>query len=286
MTSRTLVDRYLEALRECLAWRVDQDDLVSEIKDHLLASIERLEAEGMGPSEAARASLSRIGAPNAVARAFVETPEGGLAVPTKFTRTGGTLAVFSAAMWLLLAAAWWIAGLTSQSNDHSLGGTVASISYGFGALALLLANPLTILTLIALSQRHGGLGLPGTAGLFIASIGAVGSLAAWVMIGWGAFGIVGLVLFGFAMSNRDIAPRIPTLAFSVSFACGGLVWLVGHVVGKVAMEVGFWGEDWLANELALTVTALLLAFALIRLGLWLRGEELASFDVSDGPLPV
>jgi hypothetical protein len=278
-----MMERYLDSLRERLAWRSDRDDLISEIQDHLSASIDRLEAEGMDRGEAERLTLERFGDPDEVVRGFARAAEGGLAVPTRFTRTGGTVALVAAGLWLLVVAFFWAAGLTPGDNE-GLNGTTASIAYGIGALALLVASPLTIVVMVALAQRSGGLGLFGTAGLLIASIGALGSLAAWVMIGWGSFGSLGLLLFGGALLNRDVAPRTGALALTASLAAGGLVWALAHAVGSLSISVGFWGDDWLANEIGLTTGVSLLAFALFVLGRWLRSEEPAPIDLTSGPM--
>ncbi len=279
-----LVERYLAALRERVGWRHDVDDLVAEVEDHLYTTVERLTATGSTADAAQMAALQRFGDPDLIARAFARTPQGGLAVPTRSTRTAGTFAVASAVLWLAVIASWWLAGLIEPR--YELMSAPSASSYAVGAVALLAATAFMVAAMLGLDRRHGGLGTPGTAGLVVVGAGLIGSFLAWVFTGWGTLTVIGILIFGGAMWRRDLAPRRPTLLFTGGPLVGAVVWSVLRgAQGPIDLS-GLWGAHWFENEVGLTVGGVILAFGLLGLGRWLRSEEPAFVDMPDHAVGV
>jgi hypothetical protein len=284
MARLQLIDAYVASLRTRVQWRPDVEALVAEVADHLYTTVERLEMDGIDEESAQRAALERFGDPDLVARAYAVAPTGGLAVPTRSTRTAGTFAIASAALWLAVLCAWWLAGTIDPSWE--LRSTASTAMYAFGAAALLGAAGLQVAAMVGLDRRHGGLGTFGGAGIAVAGAAFVGCLAAWVFVGWATLMAVGTLLFAIAIWRRDMAPRVPTLAFGGGLAAGAIVWAVlRDRAGQIDLG-GLWGSDWLENEIGLTFGVVILAIGLLGLGRWLRSEEPAFIDASDHGFPA
>jgi hypothetical protein len=249
-----LIDGYLETLRMRLGRRRDLDDVVAEAKDHLYSALERLEADGVEPQLAQRRVLEQFGEPDATARAHARTPQGGLAVSTAVTSNAGNLAIVCALLWVV------------------------------GWASLIGACVLMVVVVQALDERHGGLGRAGRAGMGLASLSALASIAGWVYAGWAIPLTIATLLVAASMLRRGIAPRIPSLAFGAGFASGALVWIASRALAGPEAQwvgVGFWGESFVPNSVALTVGACVLALGLIGLGRWLRAEEPLDLEVAD-----
>ena len=282
MARYDLIDGYVETLRARVRWRPDVDGLVDEVTDHLYSTVERLEAGGIDADLAQRAALERFGDPDLVARAFAAAPNGGLAVPTRSSRTAGVFAILSAILWLAVIGTWWVTGLIEPRYDWRTG--ASRLGDILGAIALIGATGLMVAAMLGLSRRHGGLGILGIAGLGAMALGVAGSSLAWVFIGWGTLTMVGAFLFGVAMWRRDVAPRLPTLLAASGPIVGAVAWAALRSARATIDLTGFWGEHWFENEVGLTVGGLILAVGLVGLGRWLRSEEPALVDPDDGAI--
>ena len=282
MARYDLIDGYVRTLRARVRWRPDVDGLVDEVVDHLYSTVERFEAGGIDADLAQRAALERFGDPDLVARAYASAPNGGLAVPTRSTRTAGTFAILSAVLWLVVIGAWWVTGLIEPRYEWRAG--AASLGDILGAVALIGATSRMVAATLGLSRRHGGLGILGVAGLGAMALGVAGSFLAWVFIGWGTLTMVGVFLFGVAMWRRDLAPRLPTMLVAGGPVVGAVVWAALRSTRDTIDLTGFWGEHWFENEVGLTVGGLILVVGLLGLGRWLRSEELALVDSHDGAI--
>jgi hypothetical protein len=283
MASYRLIDAYVASLRSRIRWRSDVDDVVAEVEDHLYSTVERLVAGGIDLDLAQRTALDRFGDSDIVASAYAAAPTGGLALPTRSTKTAGGFAIVSAALWLTVIGSWWFAGLLDPDLGRSSG---AYVPYALGAGALIGATSLMVAAMAGLVRRHGGLSAMGNAGLVIAGVGAVGSLFAWVFTGWGTMTMIGALLFGVALWRREVAPRLPTLLFAGGPIVGALVWSVVRGAQGTIDLGGFWGERWFANEIGLALGGAILAVGLIGLGRWVRSETPTDVDVPDQPLAV
>ena len=194
MAEPGLIDAYLAELRDSLRRLPDADDIVDEVRDHLLEATSRL-----GEREA----LARFGSASLVARVFVKEAKKGAAVSTTLTRRAGLAAL--ATPMLLALGAW---------GNQSIN---AGAAHG-GAVGLLLAALVTfVIGLWGLRVRHGGLGRMGriafwltVASPFIAAPFAWGAGAAWLAV----MSIV-LVLVSVGMLRAQVLPVVPILLFVV-----------------------------------------------------------------------
>jgi hypothetical protein len=284
MARLDLVDTYLAALAERMRWRSDLEDVLAEAEDHLYTTVERLTVGGSTVEAAQVAALHRFGRPDVIATAYARTSQGGLAMPTRFTHSGGTLAIASAVLWSVVLVAWWLAGAAGMTpSDPEL--TAAYLIYGVGAAALLGAGVTSVLSMLAVDQRLGGLGVLGKAGLAVMSLSVVLSLAAWVFLAWGIALAAGTAFFAAAMRGHGQAPRTATLAFGAGPTIGVITWMIVRAAqGLPLTYTGLWGADWAGNLLAITVGLALLAVGLLGIGRWLRSEHPVFDDGSDGAL--
>lgn len=283
MAGYVLIQAYLEELRRRLQWHRDVDDLLAEAADHLTSAVERYQVRGDDAETAQRRALDQFGDPRLVALAFATSPTGGLIVPTRFTRAAGTLAIASAVCWLIVPGTWWLAGVLPP-----VGGVASSASggvYAVGVMSLLAAGILMMVVMLALAQRHGGLGLRGLAGPLLVGLGIAASALAWVFIGWGLVMLVATAIFAWAMLERDLAPRWPTLAFGGGLALGAAVWAVLRGLDGSLLEYsGLWGDYWIANLAGISVGSIVLAVGLLGLGRWLRSEVPAELGMPEQAL--
>lgn len=275
MARYILIDEYLVALRDRLAWRHDADDIVAEAEDHLRSAVAVADSTHGDLLAVQRRVLERFGDPAVLAHAFASTPEGGIAMPTEFTRRAGTAALAAGTLWLVFTATWWLTAWFGASWQ---------IWYAASTLALLAAMVLTVGVAVGLHQRHGRLGVVGMVGIVLLGVAAVTSVITWAFTIWGSLVIVGTAIVGTSVLTRDIAPRLPTVAFGGGLAAGGLLWTVLRVqrVGTPDM----WGDYVLANGAGLTMGTVLVAAGLFGLGRWLRSEEPAHLDLDRPDAPA
>lgn len=287
MADYTLIDGYLRAIRT-KAHRWDVDEVVSELEDHLYSTVEVLIGEGVEPVVAERQTLERFGDLELMADSFASPTRGGPVVPTQFTKKSGTLAVVGGVLWLIAVGLWWAAGVSPPWGDveyESLN-TASGVLYAIGAASVLGAVVLTFVTVVALNRRHGDLGAPGRLGLVFSGLGVVSALAAWILIGWGSMLMFGTILTAVPILRREIAPRLPTLAFGAAMAAGGITAAIFRSVEDTLAEgwVGLWSSEWIPNLTGITVAAILLSFGLIGIGTWLRSETAADADTVQRPV--
>jgi hypothetical protein len=267
-----LIDAYLRTLQVRLAWRNDSSEIDDEVRDHLYCAVEELEVSGIDAEAAQHQVLSRFGDPAAFAASFATSGSKGLALPTQFTRSVGGAAIIAASLWVATASAWFVSVLLEK--DSGVWEGRAQMIWMLGAGLLLGATTLTVVVLVGLHSRHGGLGVVGYLGLALGGVGTVASLVGWFVHGWGALIGFGSLIVAGAMLKRGIAPRIPTVAFG----CG---WLLAGGANALLwkLEVGWrdnFGDYPLVIALSLTVGAGVFAAGLVGLGQWLRHEEPAN----------
>lgn len=283
MADYALIDDYLTTLRRRMRWRRDLDDLVAEVRDHLYSAAEGLEGRGTEGEIAQHATLERFGDPELVTRAFAVSPQGGLVAPTRFTRKAGSLGIAAGVLWLATVGLWWLAGVAEPWGevDYDSVNKASGVFYGIGAVALLGACVLTFVTLLALQQRHGGLGLMGRVGLIFTAIGVIGALAAWVFLGWGLMFLIGTVLIGYALLDQDVAPRWASWALAVGVVLGVVTWVILRSTNRTPLDFGgLWG-DWIPNLAGVSVAAVITGVSLIGLGAWMRAETPAEITDQD-----
>jgi hypothetical protein len=275
VASYDLIDSYLGALAGRLRWRHDVDELIAELGDHLYSATEQLELDGRQVEVAQRKVLDRFGSAECVATALVTTPGGGVAVPTRFTQRSGRAAVVGAAAWPSVATGWWLSMFLESRTGRWEGG--ARLAYVAGNAALLVATMLTVVVVVGLNRRHGGIGLLGVAGVIFAVLAAVLSVFGWFVIGWGLLSTIAAALIGIGAMRIGIAPLLPAAAFASAWVLGAAVWC-----GLRALEVGGadeWGNYAVADLSALTVGSVVMTFGLVGLGRWLKDESPAEQDL-------
>jgi hypothetical protein len=265
-----LIDGYLDTMRTEIRWRRDLDEIVSEMEDHLYSTVEGLLASGVEPQAAQRATLDRFGEPDVLKAVYASTPTGGIAVPTKNTIRAGTFALAAAALWLIAAAVWWL----DYDDGH--------IGYMIFSAAVLTAGVLSLLTMIGVSKRLGGLGTFGIVGLIITGLGVLVSIIAWALPLWMGLQGVGMLIFGIAVLTSDIAPKWATLLVSSGFVIGTIAFFISSTA-----EVGepdSYGDYVVAWQIAGAIGTVLLAAGLIGWGLWLRNEQPVTVDSDTTPI--
>jgi hypothetical protein len=178
-----LIDAYLRTLQARLAWRNDSSEIDDEMRDHLYCAVEELEASGMDADAAQHRVLSRFGDPAAVAASFATSGSKGLALPTQFTRSAGGAAMIAASLWVASVSAWFVSVLLEK--DSGVWEGRAQVFWMLGASLLIGATTLTVVVLVGLHSRHGGLGVIGYLGLALGGVGVVASLVGWFVYGWG-----------------------------------------------------------------------------------------------------
>jgi hypothetical protein len=230
--------------------------------------VERFEATGTDTQLAQRQTLDRFGDPDLMADAFASTPRGGIAVPTKFTKTAGLAALAAAALWVGAVATLWFAEAVVSEWEGA---------YFIYIAFIVSASAMTLMTTAGLRERHGGLGALGLAGLIIAGVGvAAALLIGWAMPFWMTTQGVGYLIVALAVLPMRVAPRLPIIGYGSGLLLGSIAWAIAR-----AMEVGSvdrWDDYPLAYEIGGTVGFVIVAAGLLGIGLWLRNEEPADID--------
>jgi hypothetical protein len=289
MVQYPLIDGYLDTVRT-RARRRDINEVLAELEDHLYSTVEVLIGEGVESGLAQRQTLERFGNLDAMADSFASPIRGGPAVPTRFTKRSGSLAVIGGVLWFTTAGVWWAAGVAPPWGrvDFDSVNTASGVLYGIGAASLLAACVLTFVTAVALNRRHGGLGTMGRVGLAFCGLSVIGAFAAWIFIGWGSMLMIGTILTAIPVTQRGIAPRLPTYAFGIGLAAGGITRIILRAIDGTLGEgwVGLWGDVWIPNLIGVTVAAVLLGLGLVGIGAWLREEVAIEADTAARPLTI
>jgi len=271
MARPALIDTYIADLRRYVSPSRRADEICAEAEDHLLATVERHVAHGMDPEQAQRRALADYGPARRVAREFLRTPSGRLALPTRTTTTAGAAALTAAALWILFAL------LTLRFGDG------ASLPPGALWGLNVLACAFTFWGLSGLVIRHGGadglLGQAASLSSVLVPPAPVLVLHIWGVPAYLAVLILVTYVFGSALWDARLAPASATLAFAMGppiAACA--FWATTLAVGRVpAGPVTMFGHP--TNELfsihggvPAAVGLGIMAIGLAGLGQWLRTE--------------
>jgi hypothetical protein len=274
---RDLIDGYLVELRRSLTWRPDVADLVEEVEGHLREAVARLRVSGVAEDEAQRRTLACFGELALVARAYSQSADGDLAVPTRATRLAGAAAWGAAVTWIAAV----VVGAAGAHTDLFTEWTLARYQVWTGVL--MLATGLTCLTLVGLLQRGGA--VRGRSGLVVVALG-VSIMIALVPMAWFVTGLMAPIAIAVVLATRPVASlglghpwpyRAMTVAWPVAAA--------GLVIGDEVIRIGpadAWGDHpsvWLA---AFAFGAVVFAVGLAAVGARLLRERAA--DLSRTPL--
>jgi hypothetical protein len=220
MAEPGLIAAYLTELRYSTSKLADLDDLVAEVEDHLLMTVDANVARGMTEAAAEAEALARFGSAALVARLFIEEDKRGGAVSTTLTRRAGIAAMLAPPMML-------VGGITANAG-HS-----EQPLSGIGVTLCTAATAAFVYGLIGLRARHGGLGMLGRIAFWL------GVVAIPVALPFAYFGIVVLavevglifVLLGVGMLRAQILPRLPVALFAFTQPAWVLVWFALEATG-------------------------------------------------------
>lgn len=262
-----LIEQYLAGLQRSLAARPDSQEVVAELRDHLLAATERHERDGKTPVEAERAAIRDVGEPELVARAFVENRRGVPAVPTPFTRLAA-LGGYVAAAGAVIAT---FGSAMSERADDADGWTGPAMAwYAVGSVGVLLLTVGLLVLLIGTVCRHGGLGAAGWFAVGVGALGAMVSIIAWAVAVWAGLVAVSWLVVLAATRHAGVAPRDP-MAFLVT-GLGALPLLI--IAADELAQSGRGGTALaaVAGTALVLASVVLVVSGAIRLARWLEAE--------------
>jgi len=264
-----LIDDYLDDVAGRLRWRPDVDAITDELRDHLYSAVERRVAMGSQAGAAEHETLAAFGPPGHVAMDFVSTGTSGLAVPTEFSVTAGRLALFAAVGWALSSGLMIASELVDRATGQWEGRP--QVLYLVGSSLMLISAALTAVVVVALVERHGGLGILGRLGIGLAALGAVATFVSWFYPGWVSLIGLGALLMAVALHRRSLTPRTPAVLFGSAWLVAAAVTLVLELIGVGTPDE--WGDNRTALLAGLVVGCVGYAAALVGLGRWLAGED-------------
>ncbi len=287
-----LIVAYLTELGQGLPEWQETDDVLAEIEDHLRQKASRLEAAGLGPEAAQREALEAFGDPIVVARAFTTLPTVPGAVPTRFTRLSGVVAIVAGLAWVTTVG-------TMLAFAMNIVSPAAMNSVAVGTTAL------TVLALVGIVRRAGGFRAVVIGVVFgcVAFLALLFSAPPWVIdaayiLLLGAVTVLTIVALQGSRTRqfgRGWWPFLFQSAWLPSMALSAeILWsqqwvfqVFGRTIdlGRLVYVDGAGGSTmWsvLASYAALAFGLAVFAGGLIRLGLALAREPIAGVD----PLPL
>ncbi len=205
--------------------------------------------------------------------AVADTPRGGSAVPTEFTKSAGAFALAASGLWLASLAIIWL-GKFADDFDTWI--------YLVWSASILVAGAFTFVATLGLRQRHETFRRSGIVGLVILGVGVVLSIISWALPLWMTVQGVGMLLVSLAILPKRVAPRAASVAYGSGMLIGAILFGV-----LTAMKVGSpdqFGDYPLAWDIGITVGLGIVAAGLLGIGTWLRGEQPASVERSDQAL--
>lgn len=280
MARYALIDGYLDAMRDGLHWRRDLDDLVSEMEDHLYSTVETLCATGNDRTVAERKALDRFGDPKTLAAVYASTTNGGLAMPTQFTRRAGTFALISAALIAAFGAYWiiWMVFLDSQFEWEGAGST----TYTIATVALAVAFFSMTFATVGITQRTGTTGVMPIISFVLLGLAIPAAMVSWFIAGWMLLGGLGALIGSIVLLRSGLGNP----AFALLYGLGLLAGLTTFTL-LTTMEVGRvdeWGDYPVAALVGIGVGCFTTAIGLAGIGRWLRSENPA--DIEPTPIPA
>jgi hypothetical protein len=175
----SLIDRYVTAFGQRVRSRTDRQDLIDEVRDHLLSAVERLQSLGVDHESAERRALARFGEPRLVASLLTAVPSKGSIMSLFFSR-------YLAALAALAAAAWIAATIASLYGHTDLFAPWTQEAYLRASVIIGIACLATTAVLIGLNVRAVGR-LDGQT-VAIAVVGVLAAVAAgllsWFIAVW------------------------------------------------------------------------------------------------------
>ncbi len=275
MAERDLIDNYVTVLHRALKWHNDCTDVIDEIEDHLREAAGWLTHSGMDPALAQHTTVHQFGDPRVVATSFATTTSGGIAVPTTTTRSAGTVALVSAALWIVSAALMPL----------GLGGEY-DLTYALVTVTVLAASATFVYSIVGALLRSGGARgwWPGLT-LGVAALGVcIALIGTWAWPFWGTLLTASALLTVLRLRSAGIGTtgsKTPTDWVLV------LAWPIGIVAFLALSALGVGSQDSygdypVANDVGSAVGAIIFAVGLGQLGRWLRSEQPAEIKYAMG----
>ena len=254
------IDDYLSELhRRVAAWHRRPDDVVAEAADHLSERVEELTGDGHDAEQAIAVAIAGFGSPSEVADAHLRAAHRP-AIPTTGTRTSGVLAMVGGFAWIGLVL---LAAVLPDDN------TLAWLGL---AQVFHLAIAMSVVAMVGLWQRHGGLGSLSLLSCMPAVLAAPFVLFVWPIPAWTMLLGLASLLFGIPVIARRVAPLASSIALTTGLAVSGAAVLAAEIF------VTSTGEDFAFLESNPIIAAMVAGFVVYGLGLigvgrWMRGEE-------------
>lgn len=269
MASNGPIDDYLTDLHRRVArWHRRPADVVAEAADHLGERVDALMADGLDRGSAAANAIADYGTPEEVADAHLRSARRP-AIPTADTRTMGTAGIIGGLAWIALPVL--AVGLPSDSTIVWLG--LAQVFF--------LAIGMSIVGMLALWRRHGGLGPLSYAAIVPAVLATPFVLFVWPIPAWAMLLGLATLLFGIPVVGRRLVPLSSAMAITTGLAITGAAVLGAEFFATRT------GEDYAFLESTAATIAMIAGMAIFGLGLigvgrWMRSEE----PVAIPPLPA
>lgn len=257
MSEHDIIDRRLAELAALTGWHPHQADLMAEATDHLVTRAEDLcRTDRLSWADAQTRAVEAFGQPLDVAVAAARSRSGGLALPTRFTRTCGAVAFIGGLVLPTCAATLLLAG-DSFLPEAAFGALVMLAFAGLAAVAFGLVG---VVDRVGSSEPAKAL--------------AIGGALVWAALV--------ATVYGWAAITLLILPFVAVLLVRWQRLIGRTSWLAWVVVGAVPAATAFalclwvfgdrtideWGMYWGAE------LAMLLAVLVIGIGSLAIGREL------------
>lgn len=269
MAEHALIDGYVGELRRVLRRHRDAADLADEVADHLLSNVRAWQDRGVDPDDAQRRSLAAFGDPELIARTYAVERRRGLEVPTRLTRAAGRLLFAAGAAWMWGLLLLLSSGVADRSRPWE--GLPVTL-YALGAWPLWVGSFAMCVGLVGVYRRHGGGGWVPIVALVLVALGALTSIAPWLLLGWVPALAAGGALFGLWLRQEGLAPRAAADAIVVGPTVGlCVVVVVGATIG--ADPTGLSGAPRLIADAVIFAGMAVFAAGIVALGRWLAVER-------------
>ncbi len=271
MAESDLIDQYVADLRRQIRWRVDVEDVIDEVQDHLRETASALCEGGVDEADAQRRTLSRFGDPDIIHRVFSVPPSGGVVMTTAFTRTAGAVAVVAAGLWVAAAVLkWWESGLFGPWTHDRF------VVYSLVVAAAVTAS---LVVLIGLLARIGWPSPTTAISIGLAAVFVVASFGmAWMWPVFGLFLGTAFLLTTVAVGRTIGRHGWLQWAPAGAFPAGALVFVLVSSMGWGPVDE--YGGYPVADAAGFSLAALGMVIGMLDVGRWLITER-----VSD-PTPI
>ena len=203
MADHDLITAYLARLRQELKNADDIDDVIDEVTDHLLSTVERLVTSGTKHDAAHRAALEEFGDPRIVGQLLISAQHQGVIMPTTFTVRAGYLGMIALFAAIVTVAFLTLTARAEQIYEPALAESRWAITYGFwmGTMVLLVIAAWGVATRV-------GLGATAKTGATITTLGLLVATSPWMAPIWATLITVGILMLAIQLLRTDKAFKV------------------------------------------------------------------------------